>query len=376
MSFLAVGTNLGLNQLIPRLMNRWHDQPVKRAEFLGEIIYYKLLLTGLFVTVVGFSVPLIAQFLNYPHTNMIWWAIIGTLGLAMYEHMYLVLSASHKFIGVSLLSILQAVLKSVGFLLVWWLFSGDIFGFTSVYFLSPLLVAFWIGWRWRSLTWSRPQQASPVVKKEIQKYLFHSFLGVLAMTVISNVDLLFVQKSLQSFDAGIYAGASRIALFIGFITTSVGGVLNNRVARYSDRATLTKYLLKSLSLVALSILGFLLYIPLARLSVTYTIGNEYMSGLPVLIILVLNAFMSFAVVPYIAFFYSVDYPHYFSIGGILQVVVIILGNVLFLEEYGISAAAWTRTIATIAFAVYTAGFTWYAWKHLPEIRIANVTKRE
>jgi len=376
MGFLTVGTSLGLNQLIPRLMNRWHDQPSKKKELLSEVIYLKLLFSGVFLAVIGFGVPFIARFLNYPYPGMIWWAILGVVGMAIYEHVYLVLSASHKFVGVSVLSIVQAVLKSIGFLVVWWLLDGNLFGFTAVYYVAPLLAALWIGWKWKNLTWAHPRLARGEVRSEIRKFFFHSLLGVLAMTIISNIDLLFVQKSLQSFDAGIYAGASRIALFVGFIASSVGGVLNNRVARYSDKATLTRYLIKSLILVVISIIGFLLYLPLARLSLSLTIGPEYMSGLSVLIILVLNAFISLAVVPYISFFYAVDYPHYFSIGGILQVCIIILGNVFFLEKYGISAAAWTRTIATVAFAIYTAVFTWYAWKRLPQNKVIKTAKTE
>jgi O-antigen/teichoic acid export membrane protein len=83
-----------------------------------------------------------------------------------------------------------------------------------------------------------------------------------------------------------------------------------------------------------------------------------------MIILVFNAFLSLAIVPYISFFYAVEHPNYFSIGGTLQVVIIAVISVLFLEKYGITAAAWSRVLATLAHAVFTTVYIWFAYRKM------------
>lgn len=364
MGLLVVGTNLGLNQLIPRLVNRWHDQPEKLKEFVGSIIFLKIGLSLLLVVVAGASVSLITSLIKFPHPDIVWWTIIGAIGIGWYEHVYLMLSARHDFTGVNILNITQALIKSIGFMLILFVFKFGLDSIVVVYFLTPPAVAVFLGWLWKDKVWAYPRLGGPSIRQTILKFFGHTFVGIIAMVMISNVDVLLVQRALTPFDTGVYAGAGRVAMFIGFVTASVGGVLNNRVARYHDKEVLKKYLLKSLSIVGLALLGFICFLPFANLAIIFTVGPEYVSGTTALIILVLNAFLCLAIVPYTAFFYAVDHPAYFSVGGALQVAIILLGNIFFLEKYGLDAAAWSRTLATVAFGLYTAVYTWYAWKNI------------
>lgn len=372
MGLLSKGTDLGFNQLIPRLMNKWHRHPDKAQEFLAHVVYWKLRL--FFVTAVAgiVSIPLLVRLFNYPHVDMVLWAVVGALIMGFYEYVYLLLAAKHDFIPASIMSVAQAILKAAGFGFMFLLAAGAVNGIAAVYYVAPLLSAGFIAWKARDWMWVDPALAGKEVKTEINSFVWHALIGVLAMTLILNLDVLLVQRYLNSYETGLYSGATRIAAFVGFATTSIGGVLNNRVSRYHDRPTLVKYLIKSSSLLVLSALGFLVFLPLARLSLVWTIGPEYLGGLPALIILVFNAFLSLAIVPYISFFYSVDHPRFFSIGGILQVAIIVLGNWLFLPSFGIQAAAWTKVTATAAFGLFTAAYIWYALRRFP--RKARVEK--
>lgn len=360
MSLVSKGVDMGLSQLMPRLLNKWKSHPDKSKEFLGQTVFWKLRLAVVTFVVSILIIPLLTQLLNYPYPNMLFWAIIGAIVISLYEYIYLLLAAEHKFVTASLMSVIQAVLKAFGFGIVLVFFTGAVYGITAVYYLAPLLSAGYVAWKSRDWMWVHPQPAGKQVRKEMFTFLWHSLIGVIAMTLIVNLDVLLVQRYLNSFETGLYAGATRIAAFIGFATSSVGGVLNNRVSRYHDQKTRKQYLWKSLGLALIAIIAFLLYLPFARFSLIWTIGPEYMNGLPALIILVLNAFLSFAIVPFISFFYSVDHPKYFSFGGILQVMIILLGNWLFLPTHGIQAAAWTKVAATAIFGIYTIFYVFYA----------------
>jgi O-antigen/teichoic acid export membrane protein len=360
MSLLAKCIDLGLNQLIPRLLNKWHSQPQKTEAFISQVLYWKVRLVGVTIAVGVLSIPFLTQALNYPHIDMILWSIAGALSLGLYEYVYLLLSAKHLFGWVNVLGISQAIIKITGFGLLFLLATGNLNGIAAVYYLAPFISSLAVGWQFKNWMWVKPTPAPKEVRNVMFTFLNHAFVGVIAMTLIANLDVLLVQRSLNTFDTGIYAGATRIASFIGFATAAIGGVLNNRASRYRDTATLKKYLIKSTALIGLAVFGFLLYLPFARLSLVLTIGPEYLPGLQVLTILVFNAFLSLAIVPYISFFYAVEHPEYFSLGGILQVAIIIVGNWWFLPIYGIEAAAWTKVISQVCFGVFTTGYVFFA----------------
>jgi O-antigen/teichoic acid export membrane protein len=357
--------DMGLNSVITRQLPKWSGQKDKAKELLRQLVQWKVMFIVTGIIVLGLLVPVGSQLLNFPYPVLIWLALIGSVGLIMYEHVMLVLSALHEFTWVNVLNITQAVLKVVFFFLLGVLGWATALNVSIWYYFAPFITAAWIMTRFKDWLLVLPRKASPEVSNLIKTYAVHAGLGVIAMTLITNIDVLFVQKYLSTFDTGIYAGASRIALFVGFISSAIGGVLNNRVARYHDRATLSLYLQKSLAVVGLAVLGFIAFLPFAKLILIFTIGGEYLSGQWPMILLVANAFLTMAIVPYISFFYAVDHPNYFSIGGFLQLFFIIAGNVLFLPGFGLEAAAWSRIVATCAHGLYTIWYTWYAFNRLP-----------
>lgn len=371
MGIISKGVDLGVNQLIPRYFNRWVNDTQKLHLFLGQLLSWKLKLVIATIFVSLSAIPFASKFLNYPYPSMMLWSILGALIVGAYEYVYLISSANHKFLDVSKMSIIQSLIKLFGFLAATIISFDTLNLIAGVYFLAPLFGLIYVALRLKTYLWTPPKSAPNNIRMEMYNYFKHAFFGVVAATLISNMDVLFVQKYLNAFDTGLYAGASRIATFVIFGVSAVGGVLNNRVSRYHDAENLKKYLIKSLSIVAISIIGFLLYLPFAGISLIFTIGPEYISGLPSLIILVLNAFICLAVVPYTSFFYAVNHPKYFSFGGILQVLILFIGNVVFLPRYGIQAAAWVKTSASMAFAIFTLAYVWYAWRGISKKTIAN-----
>ncbi len=340
-------TDLGLNQLIPRFMGQWFFQEKKNEAFLKHILWFKSILVLLLLLIFLPGAGLLAKLVNYPHLDMIYWAIIGSISIEIYSYSFLVLSARHQFTQLSVISILQALIKLTGFVMMIWLFSANLGGIAAFYYLSPALAILIISFFIKQQLFYQPQLANDEFKKEINKFWFHAGVGVIMMTLISNLDVLLIQKFLNSFDTGIYAGASRIAAFMATISGSVGTVLISRVSRYKDKATIIKYLKKSSLLIVAAVLGFICYLPFSSLFVKYTIGPEYLSGNLATIFLVGNSFLGLILAPLTAVFYTVDKPNYFSINGFIQVACIVIGTLLFIEDYGIMATAVSRLLATI-----------------------------
>jgi O-antigen/teichoic acid export membrane protein len=353
--------DLGLSQVMLKMLGNWHTQEKKIQSFLSLILYWKVWLSGGLLLIGTLLIPVFERVLKYPYPWLLFLTVVGSVLITFYEYVYVVLASKHNFKWVTILGTSQSVIKSVGFAILLYVGVRAVEPLAVIYFLAPAIVAAFFLVRFRRQMLFFPTSGTSELRGEIKTFAIHAAFGTLFMTLISNLDLLLVQSALNPFETGIYSGAGKIAVFVAFLSSAIGGVLNNRVARYRDRTTLQSYLKKSLSIVLLSALGFIAFVPFAGLIVRLTIGPEYSSGVAALIVLVLNAFLSMAVVPYIAFFYAVDRPAYFSVGGLIQVVIIVLGNMIFLPSVGIMAAAWSRVLATSIFALFTA---WSIWQEM------------
>jgi O-antigen/teichoic acid export membrane protein len=352
--------DMGLSTIITRQLPRLHNDTKKATEFLGQIVQWKILLSVIGVSLIALFSPKLQEILNFPYPVLLTLALIGSVGLIIYEYVLLVMAALHLFTWVNIMGISQASFKVVTF------FALGLFGLASAtsvsvfYYAAPFIAAFMTILAFPKWFYIKPATASEQIKKEIKKYFFHAAIGMLAVTLIGNVDVLFVQKYLSTFETGIYSAAVRISLVVSFFSAGIGGVLNNRVARYQSRELQLSYLKKSLAVVLLAIVGFFTFLPLARYILIFSIGEQFISGLMPMIVLVFNAFLALAVIPYISFFYAVDHPKYFSYGGVLQVVIICAGNLLFLSQYGLIAASFSRVAATAAHFIFTLVYIRYA----------------
>lgn len=360
MMIFSKGVDMGINQIIPRFLNQWSLFPAKSTNFLGFIIRSRIVLSILTLLAGFILIPLVVTELNFSFHLLLFWGLIGGIILGWYDHVSVVLTARHKFRWAAVLSVSQALIKLAGFLIILVLAGNWIEGYAAVYFLAPLIATVIMGLKFKDLVFAKPLPQISIMRK-IKPYLVHAAIGSLSATLIANLDLLMVQRSLTVIETGVYAGANRISLFLSFVIAAFTTVLNNRVARYKEESLLKSYIIKSSLMVVVALIGFVAFLPLAPHLIMFTIGEEYLSGLGALIILIGNAFLLLALSPFLALFYSLDEPSFFSISGIVQVVVIVLGNLFFLDGFGLQAAAWTRLAATVVLGLVTFYFAFKSW---------------
>ncbi len=278
-----------------------------------------------------------------------------TVGLATvyYEHLLSVLQSLHRFTQAVVINMIQAATKLVTALVMWLLDVKQVSLFFLAYIIAPLAPVLMSG----RLLPSWLKQDLKTVDLGVQKRLIslakHSSIALISAGIIENVDVLFLQKFLTTYETGLYGGVSRIAMVFAIVGYSLANVLNPRVAKYRTADHLLPYIKKSFGVVLLSILGFLAFIPLAKLSIFLTIGPEYYSGTGVLLILTAAGFLTIAAIPFMALFYSFDLSWYFSLSGLLQLAIIIVGNLIFVPVYGLEGAAWTKLASRLFFFLFT-----------------------
>jgi O-antigen/teichoic acid export membrane protein len=346
----------------------------QQAKYWLGVTKLRLILSALLLIAMLALSPIISRLLTISQALTIS-AIILTFATVYFEHLQYSLQALHLFKRAAAANVLQAVFK-LAFALCFFIFGTKTI--TSAHSIIepssimqggmvqdgvavlPIFIAYMSApgipalFTWHFLPTELRHKIKQLIQQsaklkpelgQMQQLMSHSALSIISAGIIENIDVLFVKAYLSDFEAGLLGGVSRVAMLIYILAYSVGNVLNARVAKYKSKQHLAKYWRKAWLVLALSLVGLGLSLALARPVLLLTIGRQYLPGLNIMKIMLASGFVSLGVMPFIAFFYSFDLPWYFSVTGLVQLAIVLLGNGWLVPVYGLAAAAWTRLAA-------------------------------
>ncbi len=344
--------DLGFNNSILRFGSEKEANQEKNFIY-SFTLKYKLIISLLIVIIGILFSESITKLFNFSNPTIIFTALTIGLSTVYYEQLLNMLQSLHRFNQAIFINIIQALVKLIWAITL--LFTGitsSLITF-SWYIVAPLVPVFF----WKKFVTKETKidfsLRNEQLKKQITMLSKHSAVGLIAAGLIENIDVLYLQKYLSTYEVGLYSGVSRIALVVAVVAYSLGNVLYPRVAKYKNKEDIKAFIKKAFLISLASVLGFLAFLPFGKLTILLTIGSEYLSGLNILYLLTASSFIAVAVVPFIALFFSFKANWYFSVSGILQLIVVIIGNAVFVPIYGLEAAAWTRIITRVMLLVFT-----------------------
>jgi len=353
--------DIGLNTTITKFASRSaQDQQSVQAIFsytLKVKLVFSVILIGLGLVIT----PFLVQLLHFQQPILIYLSFLLSVCSTWYEQLLSILQALHRFTEAVIVNALQSSLKMFGAIILYVLSfnrSTPIFAWYMAAPLFPILFSGYFLPKWFKISF---QKISLKDKTQIWELARHSAVGIVSAGLIENIDILFVQRYLSPFETGLMAGVSKIAMMLLLIAYSLGNVLYPRVARYQEKEQLTAYLKKSVMLCGLVVLGFLAFLPFAQLAIRLTIGQAYLPGTTILYILAASSFLTIATIPFLALFYTFKADWYFSVSGIIQLLIMVVGNGVFVPTYGLAASAWTRLITRLFLFIFTAGIGLYLY---------------
>ncbi|MEN8253405.1 MAG: oligosaccharide flippase family protein [Patescibacteria group bacterium] len=342
----------GLSSTIFKFAAEDNDKKAKLAVF-SLTMKYRLMLS-LIIAIVGVTTSsYLSRLLHLENSSLVLIAFIFGLSTAYYEQLLTSLQALHKFTQAVIVNALQAGFKLVSAVFFLLLNLSSVPIIFSLYVLAPLFPLFFSKKLLPDWVKLNLKQRYPKQKKLIIGMAKHSGIAFILAGLIEHIDILFVQHYLNSYETGLLGGTTRISMMFALIAYSLGNVLFPRVARYKTKEHLSKYIKKAGLISTMSLFGFLSFLPFSKFSIWLTIGPEYMPGSFVLNILVAASFLAIASIPFVALFYSYDSAWYFSISGVLQLAIVLIGNFIFVPIYGLKAAAWTRLITRFSLFLFT-----------------------
>ncbi len=371
---LAKVNDLGLSVATTKLISK--NDPLSQKISLVLITRYRLALSALIASFGILFTHWYCQSFSPSNCVLILLAFLFTFATSFFEHAQLSMQARRQFGLASLLNILQGFLKLLFILpfILWNWGSGstpDYLVATSffVYLLAPfvpvalilLIKPQFLGWSLQQPQNQEETNHESAIKSKVISICRQAGLGIVLISLIDNLDILLVQTLLNDYDTGLLAGASGIASVLAVIASAIGGVLNPLVTRFQSAAQLKRYWQKAWLVVAGSVLGFVASYFIAQPLLLLTLGPSFIEALPLLHYLLAAGFISIAITPFCAYFYTTKDQWYFTFAAVGQFILLIVGNLLMIPIWGVSGAVITRLIVKI---ILFFGTVWYVRKRV------------
>jgi len=353
--------DFGFSIVIQKIVGGEWRRPKINA-YLSIILKYRLVISLVLMLFGLLLAGPIATYLQIRNPLLVPLTFISSLPATYFEISQVTLQSLAKFKLAAYNYLLPSVLKFLMALGVYLLKIENVPLILTLYMFSclpGLIVAEWLKPRWIKY------QLTQVFKKEQAKIfslLKHSAFALIASGVIDNIDIIFAKHYLSSYEAGLLAGVSRIAMLLYVVAYSLAAVLNPRVTAYHQQKDFNAFLKKAWAITALAVLGFFVSLPFAPILVKWTIGSQYLAGMDSLIVLLAVGFLSIIIVPFAATFYAFKSNRYFSLSAFLQLTIMLVGNFVFVPQLGLAASVYTRLVARVALLMLTWAMLWWSYR--------------
>ena len=172
------------------------------------------------------------------------------------------------------------------------------------------------------------KQLKPKFERDKLKGIF-TFIKWVALirifsVAVARVDLLLLNSLSSSYQAGLFAAASRVTLLFALLVSSLGGVVAPRFSSFTDKKTVITYL-KKLSLLTCGVAGLMVLTTLfADQIVNLVFTSEYAeaSGLLRLMTLLMIPFL-LSIITITPLLYTYNQPKFIAIVTVVQISIMI-----------------------------------------------------
>lgn len=327
--------DLGIGTSLPRFLAPLKNNPSKMLGFLKSAFIAQVSLVSIIVISILIASPYISNILfhNFDKTLYIKIISLGVTGSVLGNFFIYALSAREKFKLASLATLMIAVTR-LTFLLPL-IYFASVSLFTVVWaqiisFIISAIIAFFL---------INPEFIFEKRNKGDIKRLFRfaSFLGIARSltTVSGRLDVLMLMAFTNSIETGIYSTAGRVVSLYPLFTTSFLSVIGPRVSTLNDYSSIKRYLLKIIFGTLGLIASIIIFIMIAKPFMLILFGDKSIGAVPVLRLLLISMIFFTGSIPAVALaIYYLKKPFILTVNSVLQLITVIVGNLIFIPEFG------------------------------------------
>lgn len=329
LSILA--SSLGDMGLSSALVNFIPKLPDSRHSYVGLTLYLQLAVALIIFLVLMLLGPVADQIIPGSTPYFMFLAAVMTFIYILDNYGLSLLKAEKKFFLSSFIQtfesgnklLLLAIAALIGFVSIPWAIIVAVFAavVTTIVCLKNEFPRI----RW---FWSKAQL------KEIFEFTKWIALMRAFSVAVARVDILILGKMAGSYEAGIFAAGSRLAILFTLVVSSLSSVVAPRFSTHTSKAQLVNYIKKTSVLISVIAVGMLFSALLAHPIILLVFGQEYLEAVPVFVAL------TFAMIPFLLsiitvnpLIYAFNQPAFVAWVTVVQVVALVILDIYLIPHF-------------------------------------------
>ncbi len=191
---------------------------------------------------------------------------------------------------------------------------------------------------------------------------FTYFLGIArGLTALaSRLDVLMLIAMTNATNAGIYSIASRVISIYPLLTGSFSAVIAPKLSSATDKHFLKKYIYKVILATIGLIVTALIMIIIAYPFITILFGQKAAPAVGVFRVLLVAMIFFIGSIPSVALaIYYLRKPYILTVNSVIQLVIVIVGNLYFIPRFGLLGPAYSLILAYGITLFFTSFLSYY-----------------
>ena len=372
LSFLLITSDIadfGIGSSLPRFLPAMEKELPKLYSFLKTAFVIQLIIA---LTIMGLAIglsPILSKHVFHESTinSLVKITAVGIFGTIIVNFFQFTLLARQRFIAGSIYSFLGTTLRLLG-LLILFIFSFVTLTSSVLAQVGGIIITASIGLVLLGVDFLK----HPVSRQNAKKLIaFSKYLGVARglTAVAGRLDVLMIIALTNSTEAGLYSIASRVISIYPLLTGSFSSVIAPKIASLQNQKELRSFTIK-VSLATVGVITTILFLILiADPFLTTLFGEKAAPAVGVFRVLLISMIFFVASLPAVSLvLYYLKKPYILTINSILQVIIVIGGNIIFIPLFGRYGAAYSLIAAYGSTLFLTSGMCWYLikTKHAPK----------
>ncbi len=342
-SFITPFAGFGIFQSLNRY-GAIQDSQTKKQQLFKFVFYRGIIASIVLVLLIIVLAPLLVKTLpnSYNYLLQISVLIINLFILEMVKIYYRIYNINKLF---AYIEISQSVVLLVSGLLLTYFLGGT--GYVLALVFSPLVVAVYIIVKNKMLLNITNPNYSKSLKKSIWSYGIYTSMGGLVSQLIFSVDILTIGFIIKNPDSvALYKAASLIPMALLFIPSGVMKTdLIKITQQYKNKIFLKKYAANYIKLFSIISIALLIILHFSTPIILSFFGEQYSEIGPLITVFAIGLVGAFIFrIPFGNIITAVGWAKTNTLISCVVLVLDVLLNIYFVDEYGIIGAAYSTTI--------------------------------
>jgi len=212
----------------------------------------------------------------------------------------------------------------------------------------------------------RSVEIPPDVKQKLNSQLAHFSFWLTISSLISifasRIDQIMISRLLGLKEVAIFTVAWQLIQFFPVIYGSITSVLMPKISSLKTKPELIAFVRRTFKWVLVGTIGIAILVYPSQYLISFLFGQKYVEAMPIYLILAYGYLLNVLVIPFSLVISVFNKTELMVISSILQLVINLVGNIVFIPLYGIMGAAYTFAFSVIILVIWNVASARYLLK--------------